>query len=270
MARTPTFDPKKNGTSKAANRLAAVTPRANEIARIGGQDVLVYREDGTTLIVDRPYVMRDRTIHAQEIYFVDGAKPREDGPWLGEADKVAWRDPATGYECIMMRATHGGYLGGYVGVPCSHPLYGFESNALPFELGIEVHGGLTYSRICADGPSPERRIKQEAQRICHTPRAPVRYEPTVHATGYRVEDPHAWWFGFDCNHTYDMIPTDKSRSSRFLGAEVGCIYRDDAYVCTEVLDLAAQLRAIEDGVPLPMREGPPLPPMGLDPRQGNR
>jgi len=268
MAKTPSRPAsKKSRSPKADPASVPVSASPSEMIRVGGPAVPVLRDGDTTLVVDRPYVMRDRTIHADEIYFVEDAKPKE-GPWLGEADKVAWRDAATGYECIMMRSTDGGYLGGYVGVPSLHPLYRFDHEALPQDLGIEVHGGLTYSEVCEDGPTPERQIRREAHRICHAPGGAVRFDPTVHATGYRVQDAHAWWFGFECNHLYDLVPGDDPRVARFMEAEVGTVYRDDAYVVTEILNLAAQLRAVEDGMPMPPREGPPLPPIGLEPDQG--
>jgi hypothetical protein len=53
-----------------------------------------------------------------------------------------------------------------------------------------------------------------------------------------------------------------------MGAETASEYRDDGYVVREVLNLAAQLKAIADGRPVPVREGPPLPAIGLDPRRG--
>ncbi|RXD04863.1 hypothetical protein EQZ23_06895 [Sphingomonas sp. UV9] len=264
MARKPTYTTPQEITVETASGRVAVVPSAGQIARMARPDIRVYRDRGTTLVVDQPYMTRDRVIQADEIYFVEGAKPKGEGPWLAEADKVAWRDEASGYECIMMRATEGGYLDGYVGVPPSHPLHGFDAKAVPPDIGIEVHGGLTYARICQDGPSPERRIEVEAHRICHVARV-ARHEPTVHATGYRVEEPHAWWFGFECNHAYDVVPGRNARTGRFLAHEVGGEYRDDGYVCNEILNLAAQLRAIEDGVSIPGRQGPPLPPIGLDP-----
>ena len=215
-------------------------------------------------------VKTSKLIPALEIYFVDGSKPSGDHPWLGEADKVVWRDPATGYECIMLRNAAGGFLEGYVGVPRDHPLYGFDRHALPDGLGIAVHGGIGYAEICEDGPTPQRRtVREEARRICHVPSGPARYQPTEHATDYRVEDDHAWWFGFACNGPTDVVPIDPLHRHRDSAAAGGIrqTYRDDGYVCGEVLNLAAQLRAIQDGLPMPERTGPPLPPVGLAPKR---
>lgn len=258
-------------TPITGSALVPVEEHVRALAEIPAEEVkaVVQREQGTTLVIGRPYVAGDITIEADEVYYVDDLRRAQpEGPWLGEADKVAWRDPDTGFECIMMRDTHRGYLSGYVGVPVSHPLHGFEHQAVPADLGIEVHGGLTYSRICEEGPTPERRIVSDARRICHVPNRPARYVPTANATDYRVEDAHAWWLGFDCNHAYDVVPDDLRRRPDFLVAEIGAEYRDDAYVCREVLALAAQLRAIADGVPVPPREGRVPPPAGLDPREG--
>ena len=66
---------------------------------------------------------------------------------------------------------------------------------------------------------------------------------------------------------YDLVPDDRQDRERFLAAETGGIYRDETYVYGEVVELAAQLRAIEDGLPKPPRVGPPPPPLGLDPRR---
>lgn len=230
----------------------------------------VFKEGGTTLLVAQPYVMGDQTVMTDAVFFVDGLKSKEKGPWLGEADKVAWRDEATGYECIIMRATDGGHLGGYVGVPPGHPLYAFENDAIPADFGIEVHGGLTYARMCEHGPAPQRRPAVEARRICHVSRPGDRaqYAPTNHAGTYRVEDADAWWFGFECNHVYDLVPGNREDRARFLAAETGAVYREETYVYDEVVQLAAQLRAIADGSPKPARTTPPPPPLGLDPRQG--
>ncbi|HEX7820252.1 MAG TPA: hypothetical protein VF463_06495 [Sphingobium sp.] len=67
---------------------------------------------------------------------------------------------------------------------------------------------------------------------------------------------------------YDVIPKAERQSSRYLSAETGAVYRDDTYVCHEVQTLAAQLKAIADGVPALPRRDPP-PPVGLD-QKGER
>src|SRR3546814_5757598 len=106
-------------------------------------------------------------VAAEEIFYDQVARPDGKGPWLGEADKVSWRDEASGYDCIMLRDTDDGFLSGYVGIPHDHPLWGWDDGAVPSDIGIEVHGGLTYSRLCEEGPSPARRLAVEARRICH-------------------------------------------------------------------------------------------------------
>jgi len=224
----------------------------------------VAREGGTTLVAAQPYAIGGSLIVA-DTYFVRGLKSTKEGPWLGEADKIAWLDQASGYECIIMRASRGGHLCGYVGVPPEHPLYGFEHEAIPADLDVEVHGGLNYSALCQHGPSPSPSIVTEARRICHVSAHHVQHASVEHATDYRVQRDDAWWFGFECNHVYDVVPDDRRHSERFLAAETGAVYRDEAYVHQEVVNLAAQLRAIESGEPKPDREGPPLPAIGLDP-----
>lgn len=238
------------------------------VAKLVGTGGEVRREEGIVLVTGRGYATREGVVPAEEIYYDRSSRRDGDGPRLGEADKVSWRDETSGYDCIMLRNTDRGFLSGYVGVPRDHPLWGWESNAVPPELDIEVHGGLSYSRLCQHGPSPTRRLTAEARRICHVPRQPVGYEPIDHASDHRVDDPHSWWFGFSCDHVFDVVPADAHRQARFLQAEVGAAYRNDAYVVRETVALAVQLRAIADGKAAPARDGPPPPPIGLDPRRG--
>ncbi len=241
--------------------VAAVGSLARIPDAAGGE---VVRDGGVIMVTGVHYVAHGVVVPADEVFFDAEARPAGDGPWLGEADKVAWRDRATGYECIILRDTRRGFLGGYVGVPASHPLYQFEDDAIPADLGIEVHGGVTYARMCQDGPSPERRPRYEARRICHVL---VGYDPISEATGYRIEDGHMWWFGFACDHIADVVPGDAGHARRGALLGVAQVYRDDAYVVGEVRNLAAQLRAIADGEPTPTRVGPLLPPASLDPRR---
>jgi len=108
------------------------------------------------------------------------------GPWHDEPDKRQWRDPETGFPCMVVRSSSGN-LCGYVGVPLDHPLYGCYYGAPTSKLTeawekrkerplgnqsegpisillaaladkngeppspsavFEVHGGLTYSDRC--------------------------------------------------------------------------------------------------------------------------
>lgn len=226
---------------------------------------MVSQDRGALLVSSATYRAGSHRIPDAEIFFVEGRKTDVAGPWLGEADKVAWRDPDTGYECILMREPKGGYLGGYVAVPASHPLHGFDHKAIPADFGITVHGGLAYSRSCEGGPSPSKRtIVGESTRICHV--APAkRVIETAYGTDYRVVDHEAWWFGFQCNHLSDLIPNAARKGQRFLSEETASTYRDDAYVLQEIINLALQLKAIEQNAPMPVRIGSPLPPLGLEP-----
>lgn len=233
------------------------------IRKLSGEGGEVVSEGGVVRVTGRDYATRLGTVPDPDIYFAQGEKPTGAGPWLGEADKLSWVDPATGLECIMLRNPEG-FLSGYVGVPKTHPMSGWDHEAVPVGIGIEVHGGLAYSRVCQSGPNPARRLIVEFRRICHVV---VGVEPVRHATDHR---PHAdqWWFGFDCNHLYDVVPGRKGQADRwrFMAAETAAEYRDDGYVVREILNLAAQLKAIHDERPMPARQGPPLPAMGLDPR----
>ncbi|NYD89212.1 hypothetical protein [Sphingomonas melonis] len=246
-------------------RIVAALLSTAAAARLGGTGGTIEQDEATVLVSNRPYVTAGGlTINAEEIYY-----RRDDeasvARRLGEADKVAWLDPETQLECIMMRARNGGFLGGYVGIPPTHPLYGFDEGAIPPDL--DVHGGISHAKACQHGPSVGRRLGAEAQRICHPPERSARSEAPVYATDYRVHH-DAWWLGFTCDKVYDVVPRDINDPKRFLGAEIGATYRDDDYVCREVEHLARQLKAIADGAPMPARRGTPVPPLGLDPRRG--
>ncbi|WP_394653106.1 hypothetical protein [uncultured Sphingomonas sp.] len=238
------------------------------VAKLAGTGGEITREDGVALVTGRGYATGAGMIPAAEIYYDRASRPEGQGPWLGEADKVSWRDEASGYDCIMLRDTRGGFLRGYVGIPREHPLWGWDQKAVPPDLGIEVHGGLTYARLCEHGPSPTRRLAAEARRICHVVITPAVHHPVRHATDHRIADAHAWWFGFSCDHAYDLVPGNGRQGQPPAASELARTYRDDAYVVRETIALAAQLRAVADGRAAPPRECPLPPPLGLDPRRG--
>ncbi len=144
-----------------------------------------------------------------------------DGPWQAEPDKEQWQDAATGLPCLIRRNQMGA-LCGYVGVTEGHPWYGKSWDEI--EPYPDVHGGLTYSGFCQDGP--------DAETICH-----------VAAPG---EPDRVFWAGFDCHHAFDLGPAMAARE-RATGltwlAELDQEYRPAAYVKAECARLAAQAAA---------------------------
>ena len=198
-----------------------------------------------------------------EVYRVPDRHPSGDGPWRDEADKVSWIDPDTGLPCIMRRGTDGA-LCGYVGVGPDHPLAGVGEEALPHEPAIVVHGGIDYASPCEECEPHEVsvchvRLPRAASRRSSTPVQAPFDARTMTALAMLPEE--LWWFGFSCNHSYDLIPGD--RSVLPLGLENGRTYRDERYVVRETTNLAAQLHAIAEGLPMPELKGG-RPPIGLD------
>ena len=94
------------------------------------------------------------------------------GEWKSEPDKIQFTDKKTGYPCLIVRNNYSA-LCGYVGVSSNHKFFEIDCDCLP----IAVHGGLTYSRKCLDGP--------EDSSICHKVDS--------------GEDDNIWWFGFRKN-----------------------------------------------------------------------
>jgi hypothetical protein len=143
------------------------------------------------------------------------------GPWDSEPSKVQWVDAYSGLDCLVVRNRHGS-LCGYVGLPPGHPYHGADYS----DVDVDVHGGLTYADSCQEeGP--------EDRRVCHV------LEPG------RPDD--VWWLGFDCGHYMDLSPgvaafeRELGLGERLDFEGLRPVYRDMAYVRTEVMNLAKQL-----------------------------
>ena len=138
----------------------------------------------------------------QKLVDKNNAKIREtlskvgEGPWSKENDRVEFKN--AGLTCLIQRNSLGAWCG-YVGIPSSHRFYKKHYDTVDVE--VEVHGGLTYSGECAGV-------------ICH-------------------KTEKLWWFGFDCAHYMDFIPTFCK-----IGKD---IYRDQRYVTEQTMSLAEQL-----------------------------
>lgn len=136
-----------------------------------------------------------------------------DGPWLTEPDREEWRHES-GLPMLAVRGPHGAWCG-YVGVPPGHPWHGRD----PFDLGVDVHGGLNYASTCIGV-------------ICHQP---LPGEPD-----------NVWWLGFDCSHTFDLAPETEALVRKvtdwFRGTRGGHYWTLDE-VREEVSRLAEQVIA---------------------------
>lgn len=133
-----------------------------------------------------------------------------DGPWQTEPDREEWRHES-GLPLLVVRGPHGAWCG-YVGVPPGHPWHGRE----PFDLGVEVHGGLNYAGVCS-------------LNVCHHPQP--------------GEPADVWWLGFDCSHAFDMMPEMEAllrKISDWFGGFGGHYWTLDE-VREEVLRLAQQV-----------------------------
>jgi hypothetical protein len=107
------------------------------------------------------------------------------------------------------------FLCGYVAIDKSHPFHGVKSawdegDYLEDEIGkLRVHGGLTW----IDNNTPPD-----------------------------FENEGLWWFGFDCNHSDDLVwdgEDDMNKFRRSLGF-VGT-FKDENYVMEECEKLAEQI-----------------------------
>jgi len=131
---------------------------------------------------------------------------------------MIWDDAATGLCCVAVRHPLFGTWCGYVCVPEGHPLHGKH----PRKVRVIVHGGMNYT-----GPACQQT---------------------------RVEKPGHWWFGFDCAHGGDLVPSTKALALLFdLPDETAAllrrmeaheVYRTLGYVREQCIKLAGQLDAI--------------------------
>lgn len=137
------------------------------------------------------------------------------GQWNDEPDKVQWQDQETRLPCLAKRNPMGAWCG-YVGIAKDHPL--FEQNYGNCD-DLNVHGGLTFSDFCVQD--------DKEHGICHVPD--------------EGEPDHVWWFGFDCGHSFDLMPILLKRREAFADET----YKTLDYVRTECARLAHQLTEIE-------------------------
>lgn len=215
----------------------------------------------------KTYPIANTQLQATQIFRVPQRHPRGRGPWQHEVEKIAWRDPATCMACTILRQQDGA-LGGFVGVTEDHPLYGYNTDAVPGSLGISPHGGLSYAAQCDNGPE-EISICHPSEQPPARARARTRKGPSNRSEGQGGDHRPLWWFGFTCDLNHDLVP-GRRESAHDLGAENGRTYRDEAYVYGQTCKLARQLTSLgksdgDTGVPLDLSNA--SPPVGLHPEK---
>lgn len=188
------------------------------------------------------YPIAGSSITALQLYHNPERKPSDKGPWDREADKVAWIDEETGLGCIMLRQKNG-TISGYVGVGPEHPLFGFQADAVPVDVSNVVHGGVTYGKACEVNRFAREaygKPHQERYTVCHVTRVRlVQDYRTVQTTKDEFEHEDLWWLGFDTDHPGDLIPGGHRNDRRR-----GDVYRDQAYVYDQCVELARRLKSL--------------------------
>jgi hypothetical protein len=167
------------------------------------------------------------TVIAVRVFHVPGLQPLAHGPWRHEADKLAWVDPATGLHCVILRASPGGHLCGYVGVDIGHAMFGWAHTEIPTGLGIGVHGGLDYSDVSDDQSDEAVAVRQ------------------IDVDG--IDDPR-WWFGFACDKRGDLVPDAAAALAK--PDAMPSVYRDERFVTDQCTSLARRLALIDHAVDL--------------------
>lgn len=208
-----------------------------------------------TKLVELPerIAIGDHEVRPEQLYIIKDRRPRGQGPWSNEQfDKIAWRDAATGLDCILLRQASGVW-GGFVAVESGHPLYGYREDAIPAGAGLTPHGGIDYAEICS-------RYESEAVRVCHARMGGRGSMLNTPGAEHQTAD-DAWWFGFAADKAGDLVP---SGSKPILAREEGEVYRGIDYMYEETIALARQLRSIEANGDLHAEPAiaPPSPRLG--------
>jgi hypothetical protein len=174
------------------------------------------------------------------------------GPWQSEPDHLEWKDERTGLECRIIRNMIFGNLCGYVGVPPSHPYFGWDRSddikLAPGDLETSTVDdiGVFDALVYAMQGGPERGTIPLSMTL--------KAHHGITWSGQLPTDDDAagfWFFGFDCGHAWDVTPAMDGLFKRYKMGEhpiPNRKYRDIEYVKREVTSLAFQLKQMETRV----------------------
>lgn len=174
------------------------------------------------------------------------------GPWDNEPDELDWRDERTGLPCAIRRNPFAGQLNGYVGVPPTHPLFGWnyddsvklkpEYLERPVEPGKDI-GIVDFFCYALSGEYQRGTMPVGMLfRVHHG----VNFSGVISGEG--AERYH--WFGFDCGHAWDLSPGLNASIRDIPGVNLELLmsdqtYRTIDYVKAECTKLAVQLKQLE-------------------------
>ena len=167
-----------------------------------------------------------------------------DGPWGQEPDCVAWWDAHSGYPCALLRHPLQGHWRGYIGIPPSHRLFGYDASHFQ---QMQVHGAVTF---CNHSLPPDAQLKQEVRGtlVTTTDEAQKAVKSgQAHAPPSPMHTPNTFWVGVDFGHGgIDHLPglgAIGGDSTIPHPVRAGEPYRGLEYARNQVEHLARQLKA---------------------------
>ena len=142
------------------------------------------------------------------------------GPWEDEPDQATFRVPWHPLPLVIARAQVLGALCGYAGVQRPHVAFGVPKERV--RIGVHGAGPIGGNGVSFGGPAPG------LDELAAVPEGA----------------PPVWWFGFDCGHACDVLPTLPA-DLLVLTHRSGGRYRTIEYVHDAVTHLAHALDALD-------------------------
>jgi hypothetical protein len=157
-----------------------------------------------------------------------------------------------GYKCVVVM-TQLGHRCGYVGIPASHPLYGytygekvpflekFKENLENCEVDMDKKG--IFNILCYDGTITPSIFLNVHGGITYS----------NNDKNYPIANSNLWWYGFDCAHAGDAKDLEVLYIINQAIYEIENKFKDEddklrtlEYCENECNSLANQLKALED------------------------
>lgn len=162
-------------------------------------------------------------------------------PWDTEPDDLLF--DCEGLKCVVHRHQRSKHLCGYVGVSQDHPLFKVGSNEESEYLKNKLKERMSQPfDVDKMGVIPFFCAANSEEGFTPTPGHvfEVHGGITFANFGYGPMNKEFWYFGFDCAHYHDLVPSMDGK----IGPLSEWEYRDFNYVIGEVKNLARQIALI--------------------------